>query len=210
MPERAGLRAATRRLAPALAAAVLGATASACSDDAEREGPARVDERRGSFRGVALGDPPRSVQQALGRAVVGGVYDPVVPTGLPDDAPLTFGSAAPPSRGRASAVRVFRYRDVSFAATPQDGVFEILISAQGATTSRGVAIGDPLADARREHRGLACGTKHAGTEYESFRYCSGRVGDGTFVWFGGDPITSITLTRTPMVGPDVRPLDTGA
>ena len=44
--------------------------------------------------------------------------------------------------------------------------------------------------------------KNEDTEYVRFPYCTGRVADDRYIWFGQDPIRSITVTVCPMSGPD--------
>ena len=45
---------------------------------------------------------------------------------------------------------------------------------------------------------LHCGTANEGTEYITFPYCGGRIAPQRYVWFGEDPIRSISLSVTPL------------
>lgn len=82
------------------------------------------------------------------------------------------------------------------------GAYAVEVARPGAATSRGVAIGDPLDEAANAYPGLECGVKNEDSEYPTFRYCTGRVAADRDIWFGQDPIRSITMTVCPMSGPD--------
>ena len=51
---------------------------------------------------------------------------------------------------------------------------------------------------RRAFPDSYCAVANEGTEYISFPYCTGRVAPGVFVWFGYDPVRSVTFSRGPM------------
>ena len=48
---------------------------------------------------------------------------------------------------------------------------------------------------RKRFPGFRCGIRNQNTEYVEYPYCTGRVG-GHFVWFGEDPIASVTISST--------------
>jgi hypothetical protein len=185
------------RLTPFLVAAAITSGCGGDSDPGERSGPL-VDERAGTFRGVSLGDRPNAVALARGRPDQDPGTRNATPTGASDETSRTFGGMQPPSR--RATLRIYNYRDATYLATREDGVYAILITAAGARTSRGVAIGDSLQDIRQRYSGFECGVKNADNEYVDVPYCGGRVGRARHIWFGGDPVASITLAVSPMVG----------
>jgi hypothetical protein len=70
------------------------------------------------------------------------------------------------------------------------------VTQVGATTSRGVSIGDRMDVARGEYqlecREVAGGESLLGGQ-EFYPSCSARLMRGIRIWFGRDPIRSITL-----------------
>jgi hypothetical protein len=81
-----------------------------------------------------------------------------------------------------------------------DRVYALVVTAEGAAVSGGVAVGDPLSDAFTSYRGLRCGRTSGGGEYREWPYCVGAVGARRFVWFGEDPIASVTVSETSLLG----------
>ena len=71
-------------------------------------------------------------------------------------------------------------------------VFAIMITAPGVHTARGVAVGDKLAAARRAYPHLHCGTGGTG-EFGYFPFCGGKIASNRWIWFGRNPIRSITI-----------------
>lgn len=70
---------------------------------------------------------------------------------------------------------------------------------KGARRRSGVGVGDPLDAVVDRYDGVRCAEAVAGEpllggETPTYRWCRALV-DGTRVFFGGDPIESITLTR---------------
>ena len=68
------------------------------------------------------------------------------------------------------------------------------ITSPGVETTRGVAMGDDLGEAKRAYPDLHCGETDRG-EYGTNDYCLGAVASQRFLYFGGDPITSISVTQ---------------
>ena len=62
----------------------------------------------------------------------------------------------------------------------------------GAATVEDVAVGDPLSAVEPAYPGAVCGAAGGG-EWEEYPACSLQVAPGRFVWFGGDPIATITI-----------------
>jgi hypothetical protein len=77
---------------------------------------------------------------------------------------------------------------------PLARVAVIDVVARGAATSRGVAAGDRIAQAKEAYPELRCGTIHDGQD----RACAGKIGKRRFIWFGGDPIEAIAVADVPL------------
>lgn len=191
----------------ALAFALAAVLATGCSSDdtAGYEGttlsrtkgletftqPGRVDEAAGTYRGVGIGDSVSAVHRVFGEQQPMGEDEAGTPLRYPnggDNGPwvIAFGPYDPfgPS---------FRYYDVAFDFKGAElGAFVVV--EPGATTSRGVQIGDPLERAESAYPELRCGTVNEGTEYEPYPACEGQLSADRYMWLGGDPITSIALS----------------
>ena len=145
-----------------------------------------IDEQTGAYRGVRFGTSERGVIRTLGE---------------PDRSPGFAPAGQNPSQiGVPASIPgpggLLKYEGVGFLATPDGGVYALIVTRAGATTMRGVSIGDSLDVARKKYR-LDC-QKVAGGEsllggHENYPSCHARVGRGTDIWFGRDPIRSITL-----------------
>lgn len=89
-----------------------------------------------------------------------------------------------------------KYKGVGFLGTPQGGVYAFIVTQAGATTRRGVSIGDPMDVARSKYvlecREVAGGESLFGRQ-EFYPSCGARLRNGVRIWFGRDPIRSITL-----------------
>jgi hypothetical protein len=86
-----------------------------------------------------------------------------------------------------------RYPGVAFFVH-DDRVFGFLASARGAHTSRGVKIGDRLARVREAYPRFHCEPASRGeTTATQAASCSGTVAGGRLLYFGEDPIRSITV-----------------
>jgi hypothetical protein len=185
---------------PALALAALGLTATAVglavvlargspSDQATAD-PLLVDELAGRYRAVAFGATRAEIVSALGSAPKWTTYDPVGPLGAKwheIGGPNVIESAGP-----ADAVR---YRDASFLLGSRR-LYTIVVVAADAQTRRGVGIGDDLELVRERYGRAVCGVfKPEGTPWP---YCAVRVAAKRYVWFGQEPIRSITVSRLPL------------
>ncbi len=160
--------------------------------DVSPEKPRVVDETRGSYRGVRLGDRPRRVRATLGEPPARGGGAPLGEDFYEIGGPT---SSQPPPR--IGPITAYRYRGLLLEMTSQ-GVYAFTITDGDAETGRGVGIGDSLGTVRRAYPGLECGTANEGSEYVTFPYCGGRLTPGRYVWFGQDPIRSITVAVTPL------------
>jgi hypothetical protein len=186
-----------RRAAGAAAALALltgvGWTCGSGSRDQGRGGP--IDEHAASYRGIAIGATAADIRRAFGEPGSGEGFFPL------DESFGEIGGAPAVVnwprdwRGRPT---VLRYESVAFLVGPE-GLFAFVVTERGARTRRGVAIGDPLAKAVRAY-GLGCidqpyGEPLFGGDVPTFRTCRGTVDRRIRIWFGRDPIRSITLAR---------------
>ncbi len=149
-----------------------------------------IDERAGAYRGVRLGSPVRDVIRVFGE-----------PNRDPGFAPA---GKSPAEAGVPQSIRtpgggpgvLLKYEDVAFLATSGTGVYAMIVTEEGATTTRGVAIGDEMNAARRRYRPRCLDV--AGAEsllggQELYPSCGANIGNRVRIWFGRDPIESITL-----------------
>ncbi|HEX2087568.1 MAG TPA: hypothetical protein VHF89_17925 [Solirubrobacteraceae bacterium] len=183
-----------RRILPLAIAAVLAA--AGCGGD-EPERTYVLDEVRGSFRGVTLGDREREVIGRFGPDQ-GEPAGPVRPLGDGGDlAPGTFASTPGPPRpdDRTAALR---YPGMSFV-TNDRRVYVVMSTLEGTETTRGVRIGDDL-DAARERYPLECDEATDAHGAGTFPYCRGHEAGRPHVYFGGDPIGAIAVARVPLYG----------
>ena len=158
------------------------------------ESPARplvVDDRAGLFEVVRLGDAPADVRTALGRGR-SSPLEPVAPLG--EDVDDVRGPSFIGTPGETHLT--MRYPGVVFLVS--DGrVYGFLVTADDAETGRGAGVGDNLAVVRREYPRLDCGTA-ALADGSTFPYCAGDIAPRRHVWFGGDPIRSITVASVSL------------
>ena len=84
------------------------------------------------------------------------------------------------------------YDDTSYLVSPTIGVFSMATLERGARTGSGVGVGDELALVRSRYRSVSCGEFDNG-EGHTYPWCRALVGD-VRVFFGDDPVASITLT----------------
>lgn len=166
-----------------VAVVVFGALSATAGSDGS--GATLVDEWTGSYRGVAMGDGESDVRRRFGSSQGGPGFSPAgqlpADVGVPQSIP-GFG-------------QILKYDDVAFLVGAR-GVYAFIVTAEGAETRRGVQIGDDLDEARRAYRvgclDVAGGESLSGGQgfYPS---CRATIGGRNRVWFGRDPIRSITV-----------------
>ena len=161
-----------------------------------------VDERAGALHGVRFGDGEREVRELLGEEADDD--DGFFPGGTDYTGPPVISS---PETDRASRnpPSELHYDDAAYLVSPTVGVFAMAALEDGARTRAGIGVGDDLALVRERHDGSECGEAVAGEplfggEPPTYPWCQTTVRD-TCVFFGGDPIESITLMRQAPIGP---------
>ena len=160
--------------------------------------PTRIDELRGTYRGVGIGSEPRSIARVFGEERLSGPNEGIAPRG---DEFVEIGGPASFASPCRAASPTLRYEHVSFAFC-NGRVYFVLVAVDGARTRRGVSIGDSLDEVRRAYPSARCGEAPAGESLfggqEWYPYCAVRTADERWVWFGRDPIKSIALARVRM------------
>jgi hypothetical protein len=180
-------------VAGAAVAAAL-ALALAMSDD-EGGGGVVIDERRGVLHGVRFGDSATAVRKRLGTPTddAQGVFPESRDYTGPPAIPSPKSDQRPP---RASTP--LHYGDTAYLVSPTVGVYSMATLEAGARTRAGVGIGDDLDLVRERYDRVDCGESVAGEalfgETPMYPWCRAIVA-GTRVFFGEDPVESITLTR---------------
>lgn len=72
------------------------------------------------------------------------------------------------------------------------------VAVPGARTLAGIGLGDSLRKARAGYPRVSCDVRNQDSEYEPYPYCTARLKRGLYIWFGQDPIRSITISSTPL------------
>lgn len=168
--------------------------------------PLLIDQRSGTFRGIAPGIAASRVRSLFGRPVLGDEDRAAAPLGQDP------GDISGPSSMQIS--QAWRYRElVVFVA---DGrVLAYLTTDRSAQTAAGVGVGDSLVIAERAYAGLDCSgmTLVHDAVRPSYLVCTGALPSGDQIWFGGDPIDSIwVLGNDPnraAIGPPIVPRSRG-
>jgi hypothetical protein len=147
-----------------------------------------IDERDGAYRGVRFGTSERGVIRAFGEPNRDPGFAPAGENPSQVGVPELIPAIGPGG--------LLKYKGVGFLATPGGGVYAFIVTEAGATTRRGVSIGDRMDLARSKYQ-LECSDVAGGESLlggqELYPSCSARLGRGVRIWFGRDPIRSITL-----------------
>lgn len=155
-----------------------------------------VDERAGVLRGVQFGDTSVRIRARLGAP--SDDEDGFFPAGADFTGPPSIPSPRSDQGGRARP-ETLHYEDTAYLVSPTVGVFSMASLAEGARTRAGVGVGDDLERVRERYDRVSCGDAIAGEplfgeDYPTYPWCRTKVG-AIDVFFGEDPIESITLTR---------------
>jgi hypothetical protein len=165
----------------------------ACSDT--RGGAALIDENRGTYRGVGIGASADAVRRVMGAGRFAPKDEPPTPRSARSisaiGAPAALTRACPSTAARP---RVLRYRHVSFLFC-DNRVSALVVNDRQARTQAGLGIGDRLAQAQRLYPGPRCHRAASG-EPGGYPFCVDRLQPQRSLWFGHDPIGSITISAT--------------
>lgn len=142
-----------------------------------------VDVQRGTVGKARLGDSRRELGAKLGRPVKEGREIRLYPL---DSA---FPEAAFPGRAAGRKPLILWFRGVSVVVSARRGTVAFYVWRPRARTPEGIRIGDDMAATRERYDDLTC----SGDEIVE---CS-RSTRGRSLWFAGERIESITLTRGP-------------
>jgi hypothetical protein len=175
---------------PTVAVVAAASLVTACSGNVSREGGPLIDERRGAYRGIEMGDSEAEVRRIFGNPESRAGFAPSdhlpAEVGVPQSLPV-LGATVP---------HPLRYDDAAFLVAEEYGVYALIIDEEGARTLRGVGIGDDLDEAKQAYHlrciDVAGGESPAG-DVATYPSCSATIGRKMRIWFGRDPIRSITL-----------------
>lgn len=147
-----------------------------------------LEEFQGRVNGIALRDTRAEIKQALGKPVAESLSGPSSPESVPAPAALPGGHRPD-----------LRYEQLTTTMSASDRVASITVWDPGVVTSRGVAIGDTLTDARRAYD-LDC-VEEDTQDIATSAQCFGKLAPGTYIIFvaflGGERIGTIALTTEP-------------
>jgi hypothetical protein len=178
----------------ALSPAACGGAGDKRDSEPEKQPPATLDLRDGSFRGVALGDSVQKMREIFGAKEPAAEGEPWTALSVGDDEDyspivLALGREAKPVPEAG-----YRYEHVAFM-TRRSKIGAIIVNDPNARDgAAGIRIGDKLGRVQALYE-VRCGTANENTEYEPFPACVGQTAPEVYVWFGGDPIRNITLSR---------------
>jgi hypothetical protein len=179
-----------------LCLALLAAACEKADESASRPRPVRVDEQRAEYKAIRLGDSRREVQARFGEPAE---FDPeagVTPLGTDwyeiGGPPVI----SPPSPREGDRDYALRYDRVTFFAI-RGRVHGFVTADRGATTLRGVGVGDPLDAVHDSYPAATCETATDAHDVDEYDYCSVRLGTNRYLYFGQDPIGSIAMAQRP-------------
>jgi hypothetical protein len=178
----------TTVIAGVIAAIVLPPLTYVAWRDASEEAspPVLVDPVAGVANGVRLGETRAAAVAKLGHAPPWSGDESVEP--LEED----WDEIGAPSTISLTRPDVLRYPHTS-VELDKGRVVAIVTAEQNARTPTGVRIGDELEDARRAYPALRCWHAPSGGGHGTYPVCSGRLRPGRWLWFGEDPIRSISI-----------------
>lgn len=159
---------------------------------------AQIDERAGTVADIGIGSSKADVETKLGRYKRPAEAYPTAPADRSEEqtagpwSVITGPHHLGPGGKRGEQVTL-RY-DGAALFVFRDRVFGIMVSAGNARTSKGVQIGDRLDAARKAYPTVRCeGASSSDTSATQAANCSGFLRRNRWVYFGGDPIRSITI-----------------
>ena len=183
------------RIATAAVGAGLSVVALGCGADPDpTAAPPKskwVISERGTIDGTGIGSTRTQAIRRFGRIDKDAHSDPAVPIGTEHQDLGLPPSPDNPHRPPRYPDHLWRFRGIVLTADRR--AWLMTITADGARTSRGVGIGSSLDDVRKAYGALRCDRTDTGA-YHEFPYCWGRTAHGRYMWFGKDPVRSITIS----------------
>jgi hypothetical protein len=149
--------------------------------------PVLVDPVAGTVQGVALGDTRAQVEAKLGPAPPWNGDQSVAP--LEED---WTEIGAPSAMSYSGRPYVLRYPHTS-VELENGRVIAVTTAERGAVTPSGVGVGDDLGSVRQAYPSLNCGEAPIAGGHGGYPACRGRLAQGRWLWFGEDPIRSMSL-----------------
>lgn len=167
----------------ALALAAVGVVRNARVVDVRPRAPLTIDERTGEFRGVRLGGRVAELRRRVRLASV-------------SSSELNLFS------GPSTYTEVYRVYSGAgaFVLARNGAVREYLAYDPNAQTADGVGVGDSSAVAERagaKCTGIALGSD---SNIPLYRACTRRLSSGAYIWYGGDPIDCLWVSRAATPG----------
>jgi hypothetical protein len=170
---------------------------------------ASIEEARGTYHGVGVGDDAAAVRRVFGGQAFAGPNEGITPTNadfVEVGGPTVVRTPCVPSQPKGSSrsrVATLRYDEVSFLFCDAT-VYALMVTAEDARTTLGLSMGDDLERATTLYARLKCGGAPSG-DYGTYPYCAGPVASqrsnaSLHVWFGEDPVGSITISTTEYDG----------
>jgi hypothetical protein len=184
-----------RRLHGASLLVVLASLAlSACelvelADENNEEFPRLIDEQHGLYGQVGFGSTEAQIRATFGEPGDGDGFFPLDADSYKGPPFIKAPDGKEPT--------VLRYEEVAFLVS-SDGVFAITVTRPAASTRAGVSSGEAIQAVRESYERPSCGEAVAGEPLfgdstPTYPWCRVRLAR-TNVFFGGDPIESVTLT----------------
>ncbi len=155
-----------------------------------------LNERSGRFRGVGLGSSDARARRKLGVTRMS-ANEPLAPLGR-NPAELGFPPSPKDPRRIRGSYRAWRFTGVAFGAFGRRA-YLMTVASGAARTTRGITVGDPLRRVQKRYPELKCRKAGGqGSEYVQVSSCTGKVAPRRYVWFGRDPVHSITVSAAPL------------
>jgi hypothetical protein len=177
----------------ALGVAACGCTSFGSSDKDTGGAPIVVDEAAPRYRSVGLGSTTTEVERVLGPGDTSAGFAPAHRLPAEVAVPLAIPN---PVGAEHERPEVRRYEDSAFLFL-HDRAYAMMLTSGAIETARGVGIGDSIDEVRRRYDAVRCahvaGGESAFGGTDTYPSCQARIRPTRFVWFGGDPIRSLTF-----------------
>lgn len=169
--------------------------------DASRVAGPLLDERTGELDGLRVGTSSRSVRRRLGKPLAANESKQGLPPSVDFydvGGPTYFGSPSSLSH-KPGLGGALRYAESAFFVNGAR-VYGFMTVAAGASTRRGVGVGDPQERVREAYPGSRCYVANEDSEYPSFPLCEVLLRPGLRLYFGAAPIKASGTWR-PVTAP---------